>query len=120
VAVSYADWRKVAAPAPEQVIETGRRIGCAGWLIDTFDKRGGWLLDHVRLDELASWTNRANELGMFVVYAGSLTADAIEMLLPLQPDYVAVRGAACAGGRQGTIDPRLVRELAVRLQGRRL
>jgi uncharacterized protein (UPF0264 family) len=43
--------------------------------------------------------------------AGSLTAASIAQILPLGPDYVAVRGAACRGSRDGSLDGELVREL---------
>ena len=39
------------------------------------------------------------------VLAGSLNEQAIEKLLPLEPAYIGVRGAACAGGRDQGCNP---------------
>src|SRR5262249_29856692 len=40
--------------------------------------------------------------GLKLALAGSLRRQKIIRLLPLEPDLLAGRGAACAGGRQGT------------------
>jgi len=56
------------------------------------------------------WSER-EALGCLIVLAGSLTKRTIAKLLPLEPDFVAVRGAACAGRRDGNLDPRKVRRL---------
>jgi hypothetical protein len=56
--------------------------------------------------------------------AGSLDAPAIEQVLklaPLEPApaYLGVRGAACVGGRDGTIDFSHVKSLAQIVRGGR-
>jgi uncharacterized protein (UPF0264 family) len=43
--------------------------------------------------------------------AGSLDAERIRKLAPLVPDWFAVRGAVCDGGRTGTVSEAKVREL---------
>ena len=48
--------------------------------------------------------------------AGSLGPAEIERLLPLAPDWFAVRGAACEGGRGGRVTEPRVRAL-VELMG---
>jgi uncharacterized protein (UPF0264 family) len=113
VAVSYADWRMAEAPPPRDVIEAGQALGCTAWLIDTYGKQSGGLLDHIGLDELAELIRLARRAGMLAVVAGSLTLDSIPRVTPLSPDYLAVRGAVCRGGRTRVLDPLLVRELAI-------
>jgi uncharacterized protein (UPF0264 family) len=113
VAVSYADWQAAEAPAPREVIEAGRMLGCRAWLIDTYGKHAGGLLDHVELNELAALVAAARRAGMLTAIAGSLTRETLPRVLPLSPDYIAVRGAVCRGGREGVVDPELVRELAL-------
>ena len=49
--------------------------------------------------------------GLATVLAGSLTGDAVVAAARLMPDLIAVRTAACDGGRQGTVSERRVREL---------
>jgi (5-formylfuran-3-yl)methyl phosphate synthase len=111
VAVSYADWRAAEAPPPTEVIAAGKSLGCRAWLIDTYVKQAGGLLDHLGLDELADLVSRARAAGMRAVVAGSLTPETIPRVLPLWPDFIAVRGAACLGGREGHVDRRLVSKL---------
>lgn len=111
VAVAYADWRAALSPRPEEIIDAGAEIGCRMLLIDTFDKHGGHLLDHLPLVELQSLVRRASARQMRVVLAGSLTTALIRQLLPLRPALVAVRGAACRGSRCDAVEERLVREL---------
>jgi (5-formylfuran-3-yl)methyl phosphate synthase len=122
VAVVYADWRAAAAPTPEEVLDqvsaTERTGGlgldcraCRAVLVDTFDKAGGGLLEQWTLDELSRFARRVRQTGMLLVLAGSLDHKSIEKLLPLDPDYVGVRGAACVGGRVGQLDGDRVRRL---------
>jgi uncharacterized protein (UPF0264 family) len=111
VAVSYADWRQAEAPPPRAVVEAGRTLGCRAWLIDTCAKHAGGLLDHVSIEELSDLIAFARRGGMLTVLAGSLTLESIPRVLPLSPDYIAVRGAVCRGGREGVLNRDLVRRL---------
>lgn len=105
VAVAYADATQADAPSVNTVWREGRRLGCGALLIDTYHKQGQTLLDWLGMDELAAIRRQVHLDGGLLVLAGSLTLAAIERLLPLRPDYVAVRGAACApnAGRTGGI-----------------
>ncbi len=117
VAVVYADWRKAHAPSPAEVLDHAPRLACRAVLVDTFEKSAGGLLDLWALDELAAFVSSVRRTGMLVVLAGSLDEQAIRRLLPLEPDYVAVRGAACKGGRNGQLDAGRVRRLAALVRG---
>lgn len=112
VAVAYADWHKADAPRPEDVLECGAKLGCAALLVDTFDKSQGGLLDLWRLDELRQLMRQAAAENLLTVAAGSLNLAAIERVLPLEVDYIAVRGAACGGDRQDSVSAQHVRALA--------
>jgi (5-formylfuran-3-yl)methyl phosphate synthase len=81
-------------------------------VIDTFDKRAGSLLDHVSIPMLEDLTRAAELARTNLAFAGALDESAIEKLLPLAPAYIGVRGAACAGGRDGTIELARVKSLA--------
>lgn len=120
VAVAYADARDAQAPAVDEVWRLGRQCGCRALLLDTCLKRAGTLLDWFSLAQLSDWRRRVHDDGAVLVLAGSLTISAIETLLPIEPDYVAVRGAAClpAAGRTGTLDAALVSQLAALCAGR--
>jgi uncharacterized protein (UPF0264 family) len=116
VAVSYADWRLIEAPPPEEVLAVGHATGCTAWLIDTADKRRGGLLDHVTLENLSAWIELARQGEMLTVLAGSLVLASIQTVLPLAPDYLAVRGAVCRDGRSGSLDAQRVRNIAAAMK----
>ncbi|MEX0586690.1 MAG: (5-formylfuran-3-yl)methyl phosphate synthase [Pirellulales bacterium] len=117
VAVAYADWHTACAPSPDDVLAHATPVGCAALLIDTFDKNRGNLLAHLCVESLTPLVAQAREKGLLVVLAGSLQAEAIELLLPLAPDYVAVRTAACGEDRTARIESRRVEQLFQLLAG---
>ncbi|HEV3136672.1 MAG TPA: (5-formylfuran-3-yl)methyl phosphate synthase [Pirellulales bacterium] len=112
VAVAYADWRTARAPDPRQVLELAQAIGCGAALVDTCDKTQGSLLEHWTIADLDRFVAAAREAGLLSVIAGGLDLAEIAEILPLAPDYIAVRGAACDGDRTGRIDIHRVRQLS--------
>jgi (5-formylfuran-3-yl)methyl phosphate synthase len=116
VAVAYADWCTAAAPAPRDVLEVGAKLGCGALLVDTSDKSRGTLLELLSGEELAALIVAARERGLLVVLAGSLRREQVATLLPLAPDYLAVRGAVCRGPRTGELCEELVAEWSALLQ----
>ncbi len=116
VAAAYADWRACGAPSPQDVLSQGERLGCGAALLDTCQKHAGGLFDHCRDKEVAEWITEARRLGMRAVLAGSLTAATAGRAAALGPDYVAVRGAACRGGRTGELDADRIAELREQLR----
>jgi hypothetical protein len=113
VTVAYADWQTAAAPAPDALCG----FACAGrwgpFLLDTWQKDGSTLLDRLPLSEIAALVKRCQAKGVTVALAGSLGRREMERLLPLHPDWLAVRGAACRGGRRvAPVDENEVRRLA--------
>lgn len=111
VAVVYADWPHAESPPPEEIIEAAAGLGCGAVLFDTFDKRRGGLLDHLSGEQLDCLADAARRGGLRVVFGGSLDPQTIPRVLPLQPDYVAVRGAVCRRARTGDLETALVRQL---------
>lgn len=111
VAVAYADWQSAAAPSPEDVLAVARELRCGGLLVDTFDKTRGPIDRHLDLRRLEQLINGAQCVGMLAVIAGGLRHDDLAKLLPLQPDYIGVRGAACTGDREGHLDAARVADL---------
>jgi uncharacterized protein (UPF0264 family) len=112
VAVVYADWRAACAPPPDEIIDHARRLACGAVLFDTFDKSRGDLTVHMGAAELSQLVGAVHDRSMLAVLGGSLGAATIPCVMSFGPDYIAVRGAVCHGTRTGTIDERLVRELA--------
>lgn len=114
VAVAYADWQTARAPTPDAVLIEAVAAGCAGILLDSFDKtRPGSIDGSWRL-----WIRRARSSGLFVALAGGLDAALIVRLSPLRPDLFAVRGAACTrSDRRSSIDAGRVALLALAADG---
>jgi (5-formylfuran-3-yl)methyl phosphate synthase len=119
VPVAYADWRRADAPEPAVVVELAARLPARLVLIDTHDKTAGGLLDHQSFPSLEAIAHRAARANVGLALAGSLDAAAIELLLALRPAYVGVRGAACEGGRDGTIELARVKSLVKLVHGTR-
>ena len=115
VAVVYADWQSAAAPGPKDVLAGARRLGCGAVLVDTYDKRRGGLLDLWSPHALARFVAEAHEAGISVALAGGIALESLERVLPLMPDLIGIRGAACRGGRASMLDSGRVRQLAQRV-----
>jgi len=85
-------------------------------VIDTFAKPLPLLLA-ADMADVAEAAQAARFAALRLALAGSLDAAAIARLLPLEPAYVGVRGAACRGGRNGAVDGGLVKSLARLVRG---
>jgi uncharacterized protein (UPF0264 family) len=126
VAVAYADWQCARAPAVDDVFaHVAQRRGRV-LLLDTHCKdaaRRGQirptLLDWLPLHDIAALCAACRSAGVRIALAGSLGADEIRKVVPLAPDWIAVRGAACDGGREGTVSTVRVRELAALIRSSR-
>jgi len=116
VAVVYADYLTAHAPAPAEILRTAYRANCKVLLIDTFDKTHGRLLDIWPLPELAGFCQSVQKAGMELALAGSLKVKDIPQLLPISPQFLAFRGAACEGERVDQLKQYLVERLAATVQ----
>lgn len=112
VAVAYADWQRAAAPSPQEVVNTGATLGCRVLLVDTWCKTAGRLGDLLPEPSLAALLDRARDLQMRIALAGSLRLTDLPAICRLAPDWIAVRGAACVGGREGSICEQAVQQLS--------
>jgi uncharacterized protein (UPF0264 family) len=112
VAVAYADWVPAEAPRPVDIVAVMKAISVSTILFDTFQKDGSTLLDWMPVEEITTLVQACHDAGVKVALAGSLTVREIEQLRDVEPDWFAVRSAACDGGREGAISERRVRALA--------
>ena len=109
VLTSYADHVRAAAPTPDEVCHHAISSRASVLLLDTWSKDGTRLLDWLPRHELERLIDTCHAGGVRVALGGSLGRRDIEALLPLAPDWVAVRGAACVQGRRdAALDPLLV------------
>jgi uncharacterized protein (UPF0264 family) len=113
ILAAYADWQRAEAPPPEVVVEMAIAHHCPGLLIDTWQKDGTRLLDWLSLAELDRLRKLTLDHGLFLALAGSLRLEEIPTLLPIQPDLLAFRAAACGGrSRIASISQEAVSRLA--------
>jgi uncharacterized protein (UPF0264 family) len=120
VTVAYADWQRAGAPTPDELC----RLACAGrwgpFLIDTWQKDGRTLLDFLPLTKLTELRNQCHMADVPLALAGSLGLAEMRTLVPLKPEWFAVRGAVCRKrDRTAEVDAQRVRELADWLAVRR-
>jgi (5-formylfuran-3-yl)methyl phosphate synthase len=108
VAVIYADHERAESPRPDEIIAFAAEANCPWVLVDTFDKAGGAVGDHFSPAELRALLQSVRKSGRRTVVAGSLTGATIAALPADLIDMVAVRGAACEGGRGGAVCERRV------------
>lgn len=111
VLVAYADYEKIGAPSPDEVIALADRSSAAGVLIDTCDKCGPGLTTLMTSESLRAFVARARASGRMVAVAGSLTIDDLERVDDAGADIAGVRGAACENGRNGVVSENRVRAL---------
>jgi (5-formylfuran-3-yl)methyl phosphate synthase len=116
VAVGYADWNSAQALPPRAILPAAIEAGCDAFLIDTYVKDGRSLLDSISVRELAVISEEARNAGVPLALAGSLRMEHILALVAIRPNVIAVRSAACRGGRrQSKVSARAVRALKAAL-----
>lgn len=118
VPVAYADWTAARAPSPRVAVALAQWTTARLALVDTFNKSAGGLLDHLTREYLEELAAEAREVGVELVLAGSLDRAAIDSLRVLSPRYFGVRGAACAGGREGPLELARVKSLSRLVRGK--
>lgn len=122
VIVAYADWRCAGAVPFDEIIDFACAQPAPIVLIDTgckeksaYRRRAG-LFDWQPADWLAAVVDRVHSAGGRIALAGSLRAEDFALACELQPDWIAVRGAACFDeDRDLVIDTRRVAALKAML-----
>jgi dihydroneopterin aldolase len=76
-------------------VKACKKARLRGVMMDTAGKDSGSLLTHRSTDELTRFVQSARNLGLLTGLAGSLKQQDIDMLLPVQPDYIGFRTALC-------------------------
>ena len=103
VAVAYADFDRVDAPSPPDVIAAAGRLGCGMLLIDTADKRGPGLLGLRSPQVIDGWVADARRHGLGVALAGRVAIEEIRLAVTCGPDLVALRSAVCSNAAGGDV-----------------
>jgi hypothetical protein len=111
VAVAYADWEKAKSVPPAEMVRFAKRFRFRAFLLDTWNKDGGTLLDHLTAAEVGQMVDGLHRVGVKVALGGSLRPEQAKQLKGVSPDWFAVRTSACAAGKRGgVIDASRVRK----------
>jgi (5-formylfuran-3-yl)methyl phosphate synthase len=103
VAVAYADWERAAALCPDDVCDLACSLGASVLLLDTWGKDRTTLLDWLPPDAIVRLSARVRREKIQLALAGGLGLAQVRALLPLEPDWFAVRGAVCRGRQRGGV-----------------
>jgi uncharacterized protein (UPF0264 family) len=122
VAVVYADADRAGSPAEAAIVDLAREAPAAAVLVDTWDKSAGPLGGHWTAARLGSFVAAVHGAGLLAVVGGSLDESTLAAAVRAGADVVAVRGAACHGGRGGQVAAQRVRTLraAIEAAGQRV
>ncbi|MDO9163026.1 MAG: (5-formylfuran-3-yl)methyl phosphate synthase [Methylococcaceae bacterium] len=90
IAVLFADTKPDFA-----ILSTLKNSGFKGVMLDTMDKQKGSLTKVMTLSTITKFVNLTRQYQLLCGLAGSLKADDIAKLMPLNPDYLGFRGALC-------------------------
>lgn len=86
--------------------------GFAGAMLDTAGKSAGTLRSALEPGSIKRFVDTTHAHKMFAGLAGSLSITDIRHLAPFAPDLLGFRGALCAAGRTGALEPARVRAIA--------
>jgi len=77
------------------ILSTLKNSGFKGVMLDTMDKQKGSLTQVMAPVTITQFVNLTRQHQLLCGLAGSLKADDIAKLMPLNPDYLGFRGALC-------------------------
>lgn len=118
VCVAYADWEAAKSLPPAEIVKFAKRYRYRAFLFDTFAKNGKTLLDHLSVAELTEMVANLKRSMIQVALGGSLKLEQVKQVKPIGADWLAVRGAVCAGGiRDGLLDPVRIKKWKTALAG---
>jgi (5-formylfuran-3-yl)methyl phosphate synthase len=103
IAVAYADSSAAGTAPPGEIRGAALRSDCSGVLLDTYSKTGSDLFSWITQGDLAKWISDLRTEGLLAAVAGGLGGHQMAQACSPLPDVIGVRGAACEGGRGGTV-----------------
>lgn len=100
IPVAYADNSVCAAPTWRQILPVAV-ASRSGWLlIDTFEKAGKTVWDHLSPITYQEICTEVHRRGLRLALAGSVNEASLAPAQLAPPDVIAVRGAVCAAGQR--------------------
>ena len=114
----YVDHLRSNSPPPKSIISICADIGCKYFLLDTYIKDRSSLFDWLEPALLQEIREKTSQNNIKLILAGSLQINDVEKIRQINPDVVAIRGAACLRcDRNSNIDRAKVRQWHQKLLG---
>lgn len=112
ILAAYADYREKNTLSPLDLPQIAKESRADGIMIDTLQKDGRDLFDHLTEEELKAFITEGREQGLITALAGNVQHQHIPTLKKLNPHIIGVRGAVCTkkDRNQGTIQSQKVKE----------
>lgn len=117
VAVGYADWERARSLEPSRLVQLASAAGVRGVLLDTAFKDQGGLFQLWTEEQIAELVFSVREAKLLTALAGGLGLEEVARARAMRVDVAGVRGAACEGGRNGTISLKRVTALVAAAGG---
>ncbi|MDG2015242.1 MAG: (5-formylfuran-3-yl)methyl phosphate synthase [Pirellulaceae bacterium] len=95
VVVAYADHGACQAPPPGELVDFTIQSGRKVFLIDTYEKNGRIIFDHISCTELGKLFRTLQKYSVCVALAGSIGLESLPQAFQTSPNILAVRGAVC-------------------------
>jgi uncharacterized protein (UPF0264 family) len=111
IAVLFAEYQY-----PVTLIADLKKAGFIGVMLDTVNKNGLTLFDHVSDNMLDTFVKHTAELSLLSGLAGSINIDHVDRLVAINPDYIGFRGGVCdARVRTGNLSGQKIKDICKRL-----
>lgn len=116
LAVSASDFRLIAVLFADRGLDLSlvpalAAAGFAGVMLDTADKSGADLLDHLPLPLATDFVAFARRHRLLVGLAGNLRRARVPAMLETGADYLGFRGALCGGKRTDRLSAGALRDI---------
>ncbi len=117
VVAGYGDHYRIGAVSPLELPELAAKAKADVVMVDTAIKDGSTLFDHMKIDDVRSFVDKAHSNGLLCALAGNIGWSHMDILRDLKPDIIGVRTMVCENGRNSAIKRELVRKLMASVQG---
>jgi uncharacterized protein (UPF0264 family) len=111
VASGYSDYERINSISPLLLPAIGAKAGVDVVMMDTGIKDGRTTFEFMSEEELTTFVNTANELGLDTAIAGSIKFEDMPAIKRINPGIIGIRGMVCGGDRNTSIKEELVAKL---------
>ncbi|GBE18469.1 hypothetical protein BMS3Abin16_01069 [archaeon BMS3Abin16] len=95
ILAAYADYKDTCTINPQTLPDIAEKTGAHGVMIDTYNKNGKTLFDHMTTEELTRFTQTAKTKKLITALAGTIQQKHIPKLKKINPDIIGIRSAVC-------------------------